>query len=293
MCRGAREVALHEARARLTRRLPWELFRTLLRAVVIDARHGVVPWRWLVALVAFAVAALIGADILHFSFRQNRIDRLADVWDLFPAMLINQVFLPWLLALGFMLLVGDSYLRAREQGTVAPCVLRLPSRTIWWLGKMGALGVLSLCFVGLGLAVTLLVGCFIAPPGAVPLLGREGLPGMYPRADLFVPTYILLLAGYTAWALWIVGSCIVLLSVFIPRHATVLAASLLWVATSLPWLRPHYRGPARLLSLDYFISASKHELADPMSWRAYFAISAAAAVLIAVAGSWRLRWEEL
>lgn len=277
----------------MSRRSPWELGRALARLIVIDAVNGLIAWRWLLVLLAFAVAAVIDADILRFSFRHHQIDRPIDAWDLFPAMLFNELFLIWLFALGFMLLVGDSYLRERERGAVTLCVLRLPSRTLWWLGKMGALGLMALCFVGLGLALTLLVGLFLAPPGAVPLLGREGVPGMYAWADLFAPTYVLLLAGYTAWALWIAASAIVLLSVFIPHKATVLAASLLWVTISLPWLRPRYQGYARLLSLDYFISAFKHDPADPMSWQAYFAISAAVLVLVAIAGSWRLRKEEL
>jgi len=277
----------------LSRLSPWEIGRTLARMVAIDARNGIIAWRWLLALLAFTTAAVVDADMLKGSFRRHGIARPVDVWDLFPAMLINELFLIWLLGLGFMLLVGDSYLRERERGAVTLCILRMPSRTLWWLGKMGSLGVMSLCFGGGGLALTLLAGVFLAPPGSVPLLGREGLPGMYPRADLFVPAYVLLLAGYTAWALWIIACAIVLLSVFIPHKATVLAASLLWVTVSLPWIRPMYQGHARLLSLDYFITAAKHDVPDSMSFQAYFVISASAAVLMAIAGSWRLRWEEL
>ena len=279
----------------MSRLSPGDTARTLFRATVISAGNGLVAWRWLLAGLVFAVCAVVNADILQFAFRQHRIDRPLDAWDMFPGMLLNKFFVIWLFGLGFLLLVGDSYLRERERGAVALCVLRLPSRTLWWLSQVGALGLLAACFVGLGVGLTLLVGVLMAPPGTAPLLAREGLPGMYPWVDIPVPTFILLLAGYTAWALWIAGCAVVLLSVFIPRKATVPAAIFLWVVLSLPWLQPNYRGFARLLGLDYFLSVTKHDVAGymPMSWHAYFAITTALLGLMAVAGSWRLRWEEL
>ena len=271
----------------------WEAGKTLVRTTALCIRQGFIAWRWLLACPVFAVAALIGKDTVRFGFERADIHRPVDLWDLFPGMLLDQFFLLWILAFGFMLLVGDSYLRERERGAVALCALRLPSRTLFWLGKMGALGVMALSFVGLGLAVILLMGVFIAPPGGEPLLAREGLPGMYLWTGLPIPVYLLFLAGYTAWALWLIGCLVVLVSVFIPRKVTVPAVIFTWVGSSLPALRVRYQDYLRLLNLDYFLSVDKHDAPPVMSWQAYFAIGAAAAVLMAAAGAWRLRWEEL
>lgn len=279
----------------MSRRLSWETGRTLARAIALGASNGFITWRWLLAGVAFAFATVASVDALRFGFEDAGLHRSIDMWDFFPGMLLLQLFLTWLFAFGFLLLVGDSYLRERERGAVTLCALRLPSRTLYWLSKMGALAVLAVGFVGLGLAVTLLVGLLIAPPFTAPLFAREGMPGMYPWAGLFVPAYLLLLAGYTAWALWLQGCAVVLLSVFIPRKATVPVAIAVWAGTSLPLLSPHSWGYARLLMLDYFVCIAKHDAsaAAPMSWHAFFTLGAVAAVLMAVAGSWRLRWEEL
>ena len=270
-----------------------ETVKTLVRTTALCTRQGFIAWRWLLACPLFAVAALIGKDTVRFGFERTGIQRRVDMWDLFPGMLLDQFFLVWVLAFGFMLLVGDSYLREREHGAVALYALRLPSRTLYWLGRMGALGVMALSFVGLGLCVILLMGVFIAPPGAEPLFAREGLPGMYPWGGLFIPAYLLFLAGYTAWALWLIGCVVVLVSVFIPRRVTVPAVIFTWAGSSLPLLRVRYQGYARLLNLDYFVSFDKHDAPPAMSWQAYFIIGAAVAVLMAVAGAWRLRWEEL
>ena len=271
----------------------WETGKTLARAIALGTSHGFVAWRWLLAGLAFAIAAVPSETTLEFGFHEFKVHRPVDVWDLFPGMLLNHFYLVWLFAFGFLLLVGDCYLRERERGAVTLCTLRLPSRTLYWLGKMGALGVMALSFVGLGLAIVLLAGLFMVPASATSLFAREGLPRMYPLGDFFVPAYLVLLAGYTAWALWLLGCAVVLLSVLIPRKGTVPVAIIIWVSASMPWTVPIPPGYARLLNLEYFISIAKHGGSHPMSGQAYFTIGAAAAVLMAVAGSWRLRREEL
>ena len=243
---------------------------------------------------AFVVNTVIIEDILRFFFKQHNVSRHVDAWDLFPAMLHHQHMLLLLFGFGFMFLVGDSFRREQEQGTVMLAVVRMPSRSIYWLGKMGALGVMALGFVVIGLATTLLVGMFIAPPSSLwPMLPREAMPGMYPEGNLPVPVYVVLLAGYTAWALWIAGCTIVLFSLFIPHKLGVLIAITLWILTSIFSLVPSTMGYARLLDIGFLISVFKHQGGSSIPLGNFFAITGAALALIAITGSWRLQREEL
>jgi hypothetical protein len=172
--------------------------------------------------------------------------------------------------------------------------MRMSSRTLFWLGEMGTLGVMALCFSGLGLAISLLIGVFIAPPvEAWPMLPREAVTGMYSDGNLPVPVYVVLLAGYTAWALWFAGCAVVLLSLFIPHRTGILAIIALWAVLSFPWIKPYYTGYARLFELGYLIGFFKHQGDEPISLGGYFAVTGATLVLMAITGSLRLQREEL
>jgi hypothetical protein len=266
---------------------------TLARAISLGAWRGMVAWRWGLLIPLFAAGTFLCMDTVEFSTDGFYISRRVDAWDLFPAMVLYDYSL-LLLGVGFMLLVGDSYRREQEQGAVALSLIRVPSRTVFWLGEMGAVGIMALCFCGLGLAISFLVGLFIAPPlEAWPMLPREALPGMYPEARLPVPVYLVLLAGYTAWSLWVAGCAIVLLSLFIPRRTGVLAVIALWAVSSLSWIQPNYRGYARLLGLSYLVGFFKHLGKDPFPLGGFFAVTGAALILMAIVGSLRLRREEV
>lgn len=267
---------------------------TLGRVIFLSLWSGIIAWRWLLLVPAFVVNAVIIKDILRFFLERHNVSRRVDAWDLFPAMLLHRHMQLLLFGLGFMLLVGDSYRREQEQGAVMLTIVRLPSRSIYWLGKMGALGVMALGFVGMGLTISLLVGLIIAPPSSFwPTLPRESMPGMYPEGGLSVPVYAVLLVGYTAWSLWIAGCMIVLLSICIPHKLGVLIAMTLWTVTSIFSLVPSTMGYARLLNLGYLIGFFKHQGDDPIPLSNYFAITSTTLVLIAIAGSWRLQREDL
>lgn len=271
-----------------------EAGRVLKRSISLCLWSGIVAWRWLLLMAVFALAAGLIHDTLSFYFEDKGISRQVDAWDLFPAMLRHTYHLHFLFGFGFLLLIGDSYQREREQGTTALIAVRMPSRPIYWLGKMGAMGVMALLFVGLCLLISLVVGLVLAPPSAAwPMLPRESLAWMYPHVHMPLPVYVLLLAGYTAWALWTVGCAVMLLSLIVRHKAAILVTIAFWTLSSLSFSTFTAVGYARLLGLGYFISLFKHESEEPMSLGAFFAISAAVLVMTAFLGSWRLQREEL
>jgi hypothetical protein len=267
----------------------------LLRAVRLHVWSGLVAWRWILLVLVFAVTALVVQDTLAFHFAEDKVGRRVDAWDLFPTMLFHTFSLHFLFGFGFLLLIGDSFLREREEGTAALIAVRVPSRALYWFGKMGAVGVIAVLFVVLGLATSLLVGfAFVPPSSAWPALGRPSLANMYPPLDLSLPVYNLLLAAYTASALWVIG-CITLLLSMLVRHKVVLLATIaLWTVLSLPFFQFYHSGwLIRLLQLGYFISSRKHYDDAPMSLATFFTAGAAVLVVTAVAGAWRLQKEEL
>lgn len=272
-----------------------ETGRVLRRAFSLQVWSGLVARRWLLVGLVFGVSAVLIESTLTARFGNAQLPRQVDAWDLFPGMCSQAYYVYVLFGFGFLLFVVDTSHRDREQGTAAQALARMPSRSLYWLGTMGAVGAMALGFVGLGAAAAFLVGLAIAPPSSAwPMLPRAGVDWMYPEAALPVPMYALLLIGYTAWALWVAGCAVVLLSHFTRRKVVVLGAVVLWAvlglsATSLSSALGH----ARLLNLGYYISISKHHVEDPFPLGVFFAITGAALVLMAALGSWRICREEL
>lgn len=271
---------------------PWmETGRVLGRSVVLHLWSGLVAWRWLLLTAVFILGAILIEDTLTFYFKKDEIPRAVDAWDLFPAMLSHRYFVLFLFAFGFLLLIGDSFQREREQGTAALFAVRMPSRSIYWLGKIGAVGLLAALFVALCLVLTLLVGLVLAPPStAWPQLPRPALEVMYLDVAMPLPVYTLLLAGYTMWALWTIGSVILLVSLLVRHRVAILVAIAAWLAAS---VFVDTFGALRLLRLGDLLSIHKHRGDAPISPACFFAASGAVLVLTALAGSWRLRREEL
>jgi hypothetical protein len=280
-----------------------ETARLLGRATSFSFWSGFVVWRWLVLIPVFGVNAVIIQDILRASFETNHISRRVDVWDLFPAMVSHAYMVLFLFGGGFMFLVGDSFKREQEQGAVAMAIVRMPSRSLYWLSKMGALGLMALAFVAFALLIAFVIGMVIAPPpSALPMLPRESIQWMLPNVRMPVPLYVVLLAGYTAWTLWIAGSIIVLSSLFIPHKLGVLGVIALWLVASLFEFVPIPTSSFRplgivdyvsLLDLSFFIGFYKHHGEQPIPLGTFFAVTSALLTLIAVTGARRLRREEL
>lgn len=253
-----------------------------------------VLWRWLLATLVFAVSAYLAKGQLDSSFYNLGIQRRVDAWDLFPELLLDfaLTFLLW--GFGFLIFVLDTYQRGREQGTLSLAFVRMPSRALYWLGTMGAVGVTALAFVTLAFVVALLVGMVVAPPSSLwPMLPREGEPAMYPPWSISLPAYSLLLLGYTAWALWVAGCAVVFLSLFVRRKAVLLGVVLVWNALSISsYGMLGYVGSLGLLNVGFLVGMFKHYMEGRFPMDQFFAVTGAALVFMAVVGSWKMRREE-
>lgn len=278
-----------------TRLFSWvEAVRILGRAVAVQVRSVMVPWRWLLLTLGFTVSAWAVREQLESSFHSFSIRRPIDAWDLFPG-LLTEFHLEFLVfGFGFLLFVADMFERGREEGTMTTALVRMPSRALYWLGTMGAVGVTALGFAGLAFVITLLAGMVIAPPSSLwPMLPREDALLMYPSWSLPVPVYSLIAVGYTAWALWVTGSAIVFLSLFVRRKAVVLGVIVLWNAVSVATGDTLQDGLDRLLNVGFLVGIFKHHLkGTPVPMTHFFAVTGAALVLMALAGSWKMRREQ-
>jgi hypothetical protein len=268
--------------------------RTLGRALAVQLWSAMVPWRWLLAALVFAVCAFLEKSQLDSSFFNEGITRPVDAWDMFPGLQLrySMVYLLW--GFGFLIFVLDTYHRGRDDGTLSLAFVRLPSRPLYWLATMGAVGVTALGYVTLAFVIALLVGMVVAPPASLwPMLPREGDVAMYPSWNVSVPTYSLLLVGYTAWALWVTGCTIVFLSLFVRRKAVLLGFVVAWNTLSFATIHSlAYLDGFGLLNIGYLVGMFKHHIQSPFPMGQFFAVTAAALVLMAVVGAWKMRREE-
>jgi hypothetical protein len=272
-----------------------EAIRVLGRVILIHLRSGRIAWRWGLLTLMFAASSLFVENLLSSRFFNTEVPRKVDAWDLFPGLFVVVHSLYFVVAFGFLLFIVDTYHRERDQGTATLSISRIPSRSLYWLGTMGAVGATAVAFVGLAWVVTLLVGLVIAPPASAwPLLPRESVPVMYPPDAMPLLVSDLLLMAYSAFSLWVVGCAVVLLSLFVRRKAVMLGVIFLWVLTGFSTFDMH--GVPRylhIINVGHYIGIYKHRLEDPYPAPLFFGVSGLALVLMAVVGSWRLRREEL
>ncbi len=268
--------------------------RTLARSTALSFLGGFSRWRWALVTALFALAAGLVTDTLRHFFTLRKITRPVDVWDLFPALLNHTYVLHFLFAFGFLLLIGDHYHRQRDQGTAALFAIRMPSRNLYWLGNMGAIGIMAALFMGICWLMTLFVGFIMVPPSSLwPMLPRENLSYLNVPVHMPAPIYSLLVAAYTAWCLWIGGSAILLVSVFFRNTGVVLGAIAAWVLASLAlsgnirWRWEHF------VYIGELIGHHKHRGDRAISLGTFFIGSSIMLVLIAALGSWRMRREEI
>lgn len=273
----------------------------LLRLTALDALRGVGSWRWLAVPPVFALVAWQEADAIRYQYAPGRD---AAAWDIPLSMLLNQTAVLLAVALGFMVLVGDLYVRDREAGYAALTLTRARSRVGWWLAKVGAVGVLALVFVAIGLGTALIVGGLrfgwalgpsdAARPPAGVVADEAAVGALYPRPEgLPVPVFFAVVAAYTALALWPLGVTLLAASLVVPRAFVPLLLAALWVLAGLT-VAPVTRireGVARLDPLGHIVYAVHFDLGlqAGVPWSQSLAVLGGAVGGFALFGAWYLR----
>ncbi len=274
-----------------------DTLQTLARSTMLSFLGGFVRWRWALLTALFAISAGLVDEILSDYFELDKVGRPVDAWDIFPAIMSHTYTLHFLLSFGFLLLIGDHWHRQQGQGTAALFAIRMPSRRTYWLGNMGAILLMSALFVGFCWLMSFLVGLILAPPSTLstlwPMLPRETIRPLATSVHMPAPVYSFLLALYATWGLWIGGSVILLLSLFVRNTAVVLGAIAAWIMLSLSatWFGEAF--VMHFVCIGDLISTHKHHGEYPMSLGIFFIGSSIMLVLIAALGSWRMRREEI
>lgn len=203
--------------------------REFARLVRYDALSGLTGWRWAAVPVVFALACWNEISFLPANGRAP-----LNFWDGPLSMLLSPPVVIWVLALGFMVLVGDRYSQDRSRGTVALTVIRARSRTAWWLARVTSIGVLALAFSALGLTAALGVSAVRLPleldPSAAAQVGWPAKEALYPRHEgLPMPLLFVFVVLYTAVALWPLGALVLAVSALSPQPYIPVAVAILWV----------------------------------------------------------------
>lgn len=269
-------------------------FRSLGRVTALSFLSGVVRWRWALVMAMFTLAAGTLSDTLQYSFNESHISRPVDVWDIFPALLRHTYILHFLFCFGFLLFVGDHFHRQRDLGTSTLFAVRMPSRRLYWLGNMGAMGINAFLFMIGSWIVSLIVGFIMVPPSSFwPMVSRETVRQLIIPLQLPIPVFSFLLALYTAWGLWIAGSLVMLVSTFFKNTAVLLGTITGWVLLSLALGWDTYWPWQRFLFVGELIGHHKHLGERAISLQTFFLGSSLMLVAIALIGSWRMRREEV
>jgi hypothetical protein len=203
--------------------------------IAYDSLRGLGSWRWLLVPLVFAVTMWLEIDSVEVDFSQQA-RRAVNVWDGPLSLLTNVPVLLFVFALGFLFVVGDLYIRQRADHTAAMTMLRMPSRLGWWIAKIGAVGVLALCYALLGMGAALLVSAMHLPwswsPSGMARLPFDGVNSLYPRfADLPMAAFFGLTILYTAFVLWAIGAVTLTVSVLWPKAAVPFSFAAIWVSS--------------------------------------------------------------
>lgn len=170
----------------------------------------------------------------------------------------------------------------------------MPSRRLYWLGNMAAVGINALLFMSISYALTLIVGFIMVPPSSYwPMLPRETLLALSDTPAIPAPVYSLLLVLYTAWGLWISGSLVMLVSTFFKNTAVLLGVIAGWVLLSLTLSWNTRFDVSRFLLIGELLSFQKHYGDRAISLGTFFVVSSIMLILIAIIGSWRMQREEV
>lgn len=181
-------------------------------------------------------------------------------------------------------------------------LLRSRSRAVWWAAKVCALGPLALVFSVVAFLSALTAGAARLPisPGRSPAarIPWGDRSALYPSFDaLSPPLFLLLVALYTALALWAVGAVVLGISALYPRRITPLAAGLAWALAGTPFVASLvFREGAGRLDPAYQLSYAIH-FGTPgfaaTSWSTSLAVIGGTLALVLLFGAWRLRRVDL
>jgi hypothetical protein len=277
---------------------------TTLQLLRFDVQRSLGMRRWWFIVPIFGIMGWIFADMLKYDYTSAGLPQLRpmNIWDVLPRFFAPGWVSTLLLGGGFVVLVGDGFLRDREQNTLALSIARVPSRTAWWAAKLGSLGVLALCYVAL-VTVAVLVGSAFSVPVALSdspqsLIPTTGHDGWYFRLmNVPMPVFTLLMAIYSAFTLWVLGAVVVTASVIKQHIAVPLAIVVLWVLVgrTLDGVLPPQMVYAKLLYLPYFLGYDKHleyssmETLVQMPLVPFLVIALVILATAFVLGAWRLR----
>ncbi|NOK62615.1 MAG: hypothetical protein GFH27_549333n103 [Chloroflexi bacterium AL-W] len=195
-------------------------------------------WRWLFVPPVFLLAGWLYVDDIQFDLLAQ-FPRAVNIWDIPPAMLVDQLHVAWIFILGFIIVVGDNYIQDREMNTIALVLQRTQSRAKWWLARILALGMLAISFVALAFLFSMIGSAFQVPitlqdsPSALNT-GEAGMPGpASPRwQHIPMPLFVVFVGVYTAFGLWFVASIVVTISLIYPHPYLPIGFILTWLISS-------------------------------------------------------------
>lgn len=268
---------------------------TIMRLVRFDVLRSLGSWRWLLVLPIYGLVGSFYGSLLKFDFTKQQ-PRSINLWDVPPVVVSDPFMTVWFVALGFALLIGDSFVRDYTQNTLALTLSRITSRTAWWTAKMISISVLALCYVVLMFGSILIGSLFSVPfaPHDSPssLIPTTGSDGWYYRLmDVPMPLFVLLVGAYVAFALWIIGAVVVGSSLMSQRSFIPFAVMLVWALVGRA-LRPLVLSAfpyGRLLDVSYFISYAKHLTPyEHTPFPVFLLVALSALVVITVVGAWQL-----
>jgi ABC-type transport system involved in multi-copper enzyme maturation permease subunit len=210
----------------------------------------------------FLLGGWLGAD--HAKFVSEVLvsrHREPNFWDGALILPTNKYALAFAFILGFVLIVGDLYVRDVSNGTAPMTLYRSCSRDHWWIGKIGSLALPALLYSNLAY-VFALVGSALVLPVSIGPSRAANVPwgvevSLYPRFEWMpMPVFFLFVILYTAFALWAVGAIVLAASAFYPRMVTPIMAGLAWTGVASRIEEPFYfrNDPTMTLNPVYHVT---------------------------------------
>jgi len=275
--------------------------RAVGRLAAYDAIRALASPRWLIAIPALALIGWLSADDLEFDIVANRAFQ-ATIWDAPPNLLGQSIYIV-VVALGFVFLAGDLFLRDRAEGGVGLTLPRVGDRRRWWAAKIGAIGLLALAYSALLFAVVLAVSALkgLSPSFDTSEVARLAVGGegpYYPRPDGMAPALLdLLLIGYVACSLWALGAVALTCSALWPKPFVPFALPVAWlIAEEIRAPLTNSRSGLGALDPLYQLSYGAHfdtRVVEGLPWGVSAAVLLATLALCVAVGSAAFKRAEL
>lgn len=274
----------------------------LFRLTLYDTLRALGSLRWLAVPPVFFVAGWLAAGVAEYDYTTQRF-RHANFWDAPLKMMTDPNTVAFAFVLGFVLVTGDLYVRDCSSGAAAMTLLRSRSRPGWWAAKVLALAPLALVYSILAFISALAAGAANLPVSSqwsqAALVSWNSSSALYPGGGtLPPPVFLLLVALYTALALWAVGAVVLAISTLYPQLITPLVAGLLWALAGTPLVASLVlrEGVGRLdpmYQITYVIHFSNSRSFVATPWVVSFTVIGVTLLLALLAGSWMLRRADL